>query len=68
MVTSNDLLTEAGGEAPKLEGAAQKIISQAEQEYGVDLSGFEMKFSQPFGFISASTLEIFEDGEKSKNT
>lgn len=43
MVTSNDLLTGADGKADELKGATQKIISQAQSEYGVNLSGFELK-------------------------
>lgn len=60
VITSNDLLTNAEGKAPELEGAAQKILSQAQSEYGVDLSGFKMKFSQPYN--GSSTLKIYEDG------
>ena len=43
IVTSNDLLTSAGDNAPELAGATQKILSQAESEYGVDLSGFKVR-------------------------
>lgn len=60
-ITSSDLLNDAKGRYDDLSSATDKIKGQAQQNYGVDLSGFELDIQDTT--LGRNVLLIKEDGK-----
>ena len=61
-ITSSDLLNDADGKFDDLSAATDKIKGQAQSNYGVDLSGFEIEL-QDITYPARNVLVIKEDGK-----